>query len=84
MWQNKSAAKKLNQEAPMNVNDSIIPMDVSWVDYCDALRNEAWLEPQKRSLLTEKLGSRIDFRDNSKDATVPKEPSTLIEGSRNL
>ena len=68
----------------MNVNDSIIPIDVSWVDYCDALGNEAWLESQKRSLLTKKLGSHIDLRDNGKNTPVPKEPSTLIEGSRNL
>jgi hypothetical protein len=59
----------------MNVNESIIPIDVSWVDYCDALRDEAWLESQKRSLLTKKLGSRKDLRDNSKSAPVTKEPS---------
>lgn len=67
----------------MNVNDSSIPIDVSWVDYCDVLANEAWLESQKRSLLTRRLGSRIDLRDNNKSAPVPKEPSTL-NGDGNL
>jgi len=52
----------------MNVNESIIPKDVSWVDYCDALGNEARPESQKKNLLTKKLGSRMDLRDNSKSA----------------
>jgi len=69
---------------PMNVNESIIPVDVSWVDYCDALGNEAWLESPKRSLLTRKPGSRMDVRDNVKSAPVPKEPATLKAGSSNL
>ena len=83
MWQNKCTAKTLNQEAPMNVNDGRIPMDVSWVDYCDALGNEAWLESQKRILLTKKLVSRMDLRDNSKNVPVPQEPSpaTLNAGT---
>ena len=68
----------------MNVNDSTIPMDVSWVDYCDALGNEAWLESQKRRLLTKNLGSRMDLQDNSKSVPVPKEPSTVNVGGSNL
>lgn len=64
----------------MNVNESIIPTDVSWVDYCDALGNEAWLESQKRRLLTKNLGSRIDLQDNSKSVPVPKEPLALNVG----
>ena len=59
----------------MNVNDRIVPIDVSWVDYCDALGNDAWLESQKRSLPTKKMGSRLDLRDSSKSVPVPKEPS---------
>jgi hypothetical protein len=65
----------------MNANDSTIPKDVSWVDYCDALGNEAWLESQKKGLLTRKLGSRTSLKDNSKSAPVPKVPSTLNGGS---
>ena len=49
----------------MNVNDSNIPANDSWVDYCDALAKEAWLESQKRGLLKRKPGSRIDLRDKS-------------------
>ncbi len=68
----------------MNVNESIVPVDVSWVDYCDALGNEAWLESQKGSLPARKPGSRMDLRDNGKSAPVPKEPATLNAGSSNL
>jgi len=64
----------------MNVNESNIPTDVNWVDYCDALASEAWLESRKGSLLKKNLGSRMDLRDDGKSARVPEEPSTLNEG----
>ena len=64
----------------MNVNDKNIPVDVSWVDYCDALASEAWLDFQKGSLLKRKPVSRADLRDNGKSDLVPEEPSTVNEG----
>ena len=64
----------------MNVNDSITPANDSWVDYCDALAKEAWLESQQRGLLNRKPGSRVDLRDRSKSVPVPEDPSTLNAG----
>ena len=64
----------------MNANENKISPDVNWVDYCDALASEAWLESQKRSLLKRKPVSRMDLRDNGNSARVPEETSTLIEG----
>jgi len=80
MWQNEFAYNKTNRGILMNANESKIPTDVNWVDYCDALASEAWLESQKGSLLKRKPASRMDFRDNSKSARVPGEPSTLDGG----
>ena len=64
----------------MEVNDRIIPKDVSWADYCDALAIEALLESQKRSLLVKKLNSRVELREKSKNAQAPEEVSTLNRG----
>ncbi len=60
----------------MEANDRIIPKDISWADYCDALAIEALLESQKRSLLAKKLNSRIELREKSKSAPAPEESST--------
>jgi hypothetical protein len=64
----------------MNANESKISPDVNWVDYCDALASEAWLESQKGSLLKRKPVSRMDLRDNGKSVLVFEEPSTVNEG----
>ena len=61
----------------MNPNDSTIPENVSWVDYCDALGNEAWLESQKRSLRTRKRSTRINLQNISTSTPVPKDSPTL-------
>lgn len=56
----------------MNANDTTIPMDdVSWVDYCDALASEAWLESRKENLLTKKPAPRVEFRDDGKSTRFP-------------
>jgi hypothetical protein len=57
----------------MKVNDSRIPNDINWVDYCDALADESLLEFQKRRWLTKMLVPRVDLRDISASAPVPKE-----------
>jgi hypothetical protein len=56
----------------MNAKDVTFPTDdLSWVDYCDALANEAWLESRKENFPAKNPDSRADVRDDVNGARFP-------------
>jgi hypothetical protein len=56
----------------MNAKDGTFPTDdLSWVDYCDALANEAWIESRKEYFPAKKPDLRADLRDDFNSARFP-------------